>query len=455
MLSYYGINAETAASGEEAVEIMRKENQAFDLVFMDWHLPGMDGIETVMEIKTQSKITPSAIIMISACRKDSIAHSAKDVGIDLFMEKPINPSLMYNVIVDAFGEGIKSDYRQRADASSLKEELTSLRGTTILLVEDNTMNREIIQGMLGHSGIHIKEAVDGRKAVEIYQANPGLYELILMDLQMPEMDGYEACRRIRKINQDVPVIALTANAMIQDIRRTQKVGMNAHLNKPIDVEKLFSTLLKYISRKCDPVPVDDADKNKENDVTFPEFKYIDTQTGLARVMGDTKLYAKLLKDFSAEYETAAEKLPDLLKEDKAAAERLVHTIKGLSANIGALSLNEITVKFERNMNLDLLPDFERELAKVVAEIKENAYLNTCTPKTEKHIVDHQTRQELMAQLAKGLKRRRPPVIYPILEELEACALPPEDEKLVANIKSWVKNYKFKEALAALEGRNNG
>ncbi len=455
MLEYYGIEAETADSGEEAIRLMCDQEKYFDLVFMDWHLPGMDGIETAMELKAGSKKAPSAIIMVSAYKKDNIAHSARDAGIDLFMEKPINPSLMYNVIVDAFGEGIKDDYRQRADASSLKEELTSLRGSTILLVEDNAMNREIIQGMLAHSGIHIREAVDGHKAVEIYQAAPDLYELILMDLQMPEMDGYEACRRIRKINADVPIIALTANAMIQDIHRTRKVGMNAHLNKPVDVEKLFSTLLNYISRKCNPVLTGDMFKAQENGADFPEFKFIDTKAGLGRVMGDTKLYAKLLKDFSAEYETAAERLPELMKDNPPAADRLIHTLKGLSANIGAQSLHEIVKILEQHPSLDLIPDFRSELIKVVAEIKENEYLNTCTPKTKKHIVDHKTREGLMARLAQGLKRRRPPVIRPLLDDLEACALPPEDEKLVANIRSWVKNYKFKEALAALEGRTNG
>ena len=450
MLGYYGIEPEVAVSGEEAVRRICEEGQPFDMVLMDWQLPGMDGIEAIRTMKEQSATPPPTVIMASAYQKETIFQAAKENGIDIFLQKPVNPSLLYNFIVGAFGDGIKVDYQREAGASSLKDKLTSLKGSNILLVEDNIMNRQIIHGVLSHSGIIIKEAENGRKAVETFLADPDLYELILMDLQMPEMDGYEATRQIRKQDPNIPIIALTANAMNQDVHRTRSVGMNEHLNKPIDVEKLFATLLNYISKKCEPVSHGDNGQKKAPPPTFHEFKAIDTAVGLSHIMGDTKLYIKLLKNFAEEYEGATDRLRRLMDENLIDAKRMIHTIKGLSANIGAQTLHRVTVKLEQTLSFDLIPEFANQLSRVIAEIKASKALYVSAADVEKQALDQTTRQSLIERLAEGLKRRRPHLINPVMEELETYALPPEDEALMTNLKTWVDKYKFKDALAALD-----
>ena len=455
LLKHYGIDPVVVSSGRDAIELVCKDKNAFDMILMDWCMPGMDGIETVKEIKNSCRDLPATIIMISAFKKDDIARQAKAAGIDVFLEKPVNPSLLYNVILGAFGQGIKVEYRQLADASSQRDKLTSLRGSRILLVEDNSMNREIIHGMLSHSGIEIYDAEDGAKAVAMFRKNPDHYELILMDIQMPEMDGYEATRRIRKMDTQIPIIALTANAMIQDIRKSSHAGMTAHLNKPIDVEKLFGTLLKYISRKADPIISGNDDPKTDNtNSQFSKFVCIDTAAGLGRVMGDAKLYAKLLKDFAAEYENADQTLLSWMKTDIDSAKRLTHTIKGLSASIGAASLHKAAKTLDENLSEQFIPEFTSELAKVVKEIKANKALNPSEPKKAKKPLDPQIRQDLMENLAKALKRKRPAVIHPVLDEIQTYALSPGDEALIKNVKSWISKYKFKDALNALEGALN-
>ena len=144
-----------------------------------------------------------------------------------------------------FGDEFKAANETKYEKSSLKEEIKNLEGSKILLVEDNLLNREIILGMLEESKIEIDVAVNGLEGVEKYYENPDKYEMILMDVQMPLMDGYEATKQIRAKNQNIPIIALTANAMSQDIEKTKAVGMNEHITKPIAADKLFIELLKF------------------------------------------------------------------------------------------------------------------------------------------------------------------------------------------------------------------
>ncbi len=453
MIGHYGIVPEVVGTGEEALALMSGTGHGFDLVLMDWLLPGMDGIETTKRIKTDCAVLPATIIMISAYRKETIARAAKAVGIDIFLEKPVNPSVLNDVLIETFGEGVKTDKHWLASASSLKDEITSLKGSTILLVEDNAMNREIIHGMLDHSGIHIEDAEDGRKGVSLYQADPERYELVLMDIQMPEMDGYEATRRIRMLNPKIPIVALTANAMIQDIRRTQQAGMNEHLNKPVDVEKLFTALLAYISKKCEPVVSADSQPVEDHAAQFSGFKCVDTESGLGRIMGDTKLYIKLLNDFVGQYEDAGNRLPGLMEENPDEARRLIHTIKGLSASIGAGSLHKAAEELEAGWTDDLISQFGRHLAEIITDIKENIPVSgdKTAPAADKQFLDQQTRRNLIERLMDGVKRKRPRLIHPVIEEFEAYALSGEDRQMMADLKSWTGKYKFKEALAILEG----
>jgi len=247
-------------------------------------------------------------------------------------------------------------YSYDTDNSSLQsqQDTLSLKGSTILLVEDNKINQEIISGLLESSKLEIEIAVNGKEAVEKFENNK--YELIFMDIQMPIMDGYEASKLIREKDKEIPIIALSANAMAEDIEKTKAVGMNEHLTKPINVEKLYETLYKYIEKKIEVVV--------SEEVIIPDFIHIDSILGLKHLSGNKKLYLKILNTFHADYNNL--ELERLNLEELI---RVTHTIKGLSAGIGAMDLSEIAKEIESTQNQNLFPKFYEELHLVCDELK--------------------------------------------------------------------------------------
>ena len=448
MLEQYAIVPKVVSSGEEAITLVCNEGEKFDLMLIDWYMPGMDGIEATRMILEHSREPPATIIMVSAYQKETVRQAAKEQGISTFLPKPINPSTLYDVIVDAFGEGEKIAYQRSACSTSLKNELTSLQGSHIMLVEDNSLNREIITGMLEHSGIIIEEAHNGEQAVQMYEKEPDKYELILMDIQMPKMDGYEATSIIREKDKDIPIIALTANALLKDTKKTKKAGMNEHLNKPIDVEKLFAALLRFVSKKCDPMFT--LPENSENQYfeSLSEFKHIDTKAGLKYMMYDEKLYIKILGNFAREYDKAAGKMYDLIQNDINKAKRVIHTIKGLSANIGAVALHKVAAKLDLTLDSKIIPVFETELSKVVNEINNNPlFIDAVDGQHEKNkvLISRDMRNELLNSLKQAIKKRRPQMITPVLDEMDNYKLTSDDKALLKTIRDMVGRYKFKDA----------
>ncbi|MCK5162999.1 MAG: response regulator [Desulfobacula sp.] len=447
MLHRFSIETDVAGSGEEALRMIGSQDQIYDLILMDWRMPGMDGLQTARLIQEHCKSIPPTIIMVSAYRQESLQQIAMEQGIDIFLHKPVNPSTLYDIITDFFGSGIVRDYRHKAKKYSLKRKLTTLKGSTLLLVEDNTMNCEIIHGILEPSGIIIKEAANGKEAVAMYQASPDTYELILMDLQMPVMDGYAAAKEIRKIDQTVPIIAVSANAMTSDIEKTRQYEMNEHLNKPIDVEKLFAVLLKYIPKKCDTAQEAGRLDTINGKIPLPALRSIDTNAGLKQMLGDVSLYIKIVRDFSDNYEGTAETLIQLINDNRAEAKRLVHTIKGLSGNIGAVKLHKKAVRFDESLDLSLLAPFTAELQRVVDEIKHSKVFSDRQPLelNQTKRLNKTDRDQLMQQLKEALKKRRPQLVSPILDELNLCDLGGTDLELLDKITTLVKKYKFKDA----------
>ncbi len=448
----FNIEVEVASSGEEAIEKLGKD-RSFDLILMDWKMPKMDGIEATKIIKENYNNAPPTIIMVSSYRQDSIVNSAKEQGIDIFLQKPINPSLLYSVIMDLFGEGIKNEYKVEAENNNLKNALTTLRGSNILLVEDNAMNIEIIEGMLRESKIVIDKANNGEEAVKKYRENRTKYELILMDIQMPIMDGYEATTIIRQEDKNIPIIALTANAMVSDIKKTKEIGMNEHLNKPIDVDKLFSTLLKYISKKCEEERVD-KERGRELELEHLSFENIDIKKGLKSMVFDVALYKKIVTNFVKEYKNIDKKVEKLIEENPKEVIRIAHTIKGLSANIGAFKLNEVAKILEDDPQKSNIPKFGEELKKVIDELEISELMlkeGSRDSSEGKEQISKERRDELFFKLLESIKKRRPQMSKPIIEELEQCTLDSEDRAKFDEVKELVKKYKFSEAKKILEG----
>ncbi len=249
-----------------------------------------------------------------------------------------------------------------------------LVGKRLLLVEDQATNREILLGLLEGSGLSIRIAENGQEAVERFREAP--CDLILMDLRMPVMDGYEATRLIREIDPTVPIIALTANAFKEDAEKSRAAGMNAHLSKPIDLEQLHAVLIQYLgpaaSAVADDTPVVAGPGEPRplssglppSPTRSTPWRHLDPAVGLAHMGENTALYHRILKSFAHQYGE--------LRLDPTDPEirRTLHSLKGLSANLGAARLHTLALTLERDFDVAGLPDFERELAAVVAEIRE-------------------------------------------------------------------------------------
>jgi signal transduction histidine kinase/DNA-binding response OmpR family regulator len=360
-LSMFSIKVDHVHSGQEALEILSKCDKKYDLVLMDWNMPGLDGIETARKLEEQcSDSHPQSIIMVSSFRQESIVKLANDVGINVFLQKPINPSVLNDVLSNIFLEESPKDICYNKE-ESLAQDLELLKDNDILLVEDNKTNQLIIMGLLEDSGINIDIANNGQEAVDMFNKNRDKYAMILMDLQMPVLDGYAATTQIREIDEGIVIVALTANAMKEDVERTKKVGMNEHLNKPIEVEKLYEVLLKYISQKTNK---ENSLTKKSDDLFFPDFKTIDTKVGLSYLAGNKKIYIRMLKSF---YKSTKDL--DLEKMSDEEIDRTMHTLRGMSASIGALSLNKLVIELDDNSQRSDFDQFYKELNLVFEDLK--------------------------------------------------------------------------------------
>ena len=438
LLNTFGLSVDVACSGQQALEILDKCHNKYDIILMDWNMPNIDGIETTKLINESCMFEkPPTVIMVSSFRQESIMNMAKDVGIDIFLQKPINPSLLNDVLNDVFKGEIKMNNSYPQTINSIKADINCLVDSNILLVEDNKINQEIIIGLLENSGINIDVVSNGQDAVDKFKKNLNKYELILMDLQMPIMDGYEATKNIRLINKNIPIIAITANAMKEDVQKTKKAGMNEHLNKPIEVEKLYSILLEYISKK---VEVEEFESATANDLIIPDFVHINRSIGLKYSNNNKKLYLKILQNFYSDFHDLS--IERLNQEE---FKRFIHTLKGLSANIGAIDLNLIIKQFEKTENKSLLNLLLNKLFLVIDELKDIGKISN-----KKLLVLHSTlRNQLFLDLKEAVNTKRIKKCEPIFQKIEKYKLSNVDQQLFDCVKNDVEEYKFKSAIQIL------
>ncbi|SCW51004.1 Signal transduction histidine kinase [Ruminococcaceae bacterium YRB3002] len=246
VLEKIGITADTALSGEEGLEkvtLRHGRREPYNLILIDWKMPGIDGVETTRRIRSLVG-KESAIIILTAYKWDDILDEAVNAGVDSFLAKP----LFAANIIDEFESAFR---RKNPDAGAEDKTEKDLSGKRILLAEDVEVNADIIKMILQTRGIETDLASNGRIAVETFtESEPGYYYAILMDMRMPEMDGLTATKIIRGLDREdaksIPIIALTANAFDEDVQRSLQSGLNAHLTKPIKPELLFETLESYL-----------------------------------------------------------------------------------------------------------------------------------------------------------------------------------------------------------------
>jgi signal transduction histidine kinase/CheY-like chemotaxis protein len=370
VLASFNFEPTTVSSGEAALAalIEAKKNNPFDLILLDWKLPGMDGIECARQIRKHPDFSGLPIVMMTAFGRDDVKDLADQAGINAYLTKPMTSSMMIDTFMEVFGKIT----RRKTMADSIREKeietFNRLKGARLLLVEDNPINQQVAVELLKSAELIIDIANNGKEALEAVARTS--YDAVLMDVQMPVMDGYEATRRIRENPQrkSLPIIAMTAHAMISEKQKCLDAGMNDHIPKPIDPKTVFDTLSKWIPSKHRRLPPPSAAVPEKVDkaatgVDLPDqVPGIDIAAGVARVAGNKTIYRDLLMQFYAKYSHIYEEIRLAVSESRLdAAANLAHTVKGISGNMGANTLHRAAGELEKTLTQNLREDAENQM----------------------------------------------------------------------------------------------
>ncbi len=374
-LRNFSFSVDTADSGEMALSMLERSNTPYHLVLMDWKMPGMNGIEASRKIKQLPDLKQiPTIIMVSAYGREEIMAEAEDAGLDGFLIKPVGQSVLFDTLMTTLGY---TTCRQSENDQEefYVESLKKLAGTKILLAEDNLINQQIADEVLRQAGFEVTIVNNGEEAVQKVREEP--FDLVLMDLQMPVMDGYEATKIIRQDTrfEDLPIIAMTAHAMTEEKSKCLAAGMNDHTTKPIDLDHLFGVLRKWI-KQTPPQQTAKTDEEQQTGELPAILPGIDLSALLKIVEGNKPLAKKLLLSFRQNFSDTAVKIRSHLAQNNTnAAKVLVHDIKGTSGNLCASSLYEAAKKLEEVLQTGKqeevtasLDEFEQKLNAVMASI---------------------------------------------------------------------------------------
>ncbi|WP_028534642.1 response regulator [Paludibacterium yongneupense] len=365
MLRFFHIRVSIASSGPAALKKLSEASPAVDLVLMDWHMPGMNGDEAALRIQDDPLIPHKPkVVIVTAYGRENVIRLARQADADGFLIKPVSPSTLLDAILSALGRG---RLRGLDDASQLPEARDTLAGRFVglrlLLVEDNSINREFATELLHSEGIVVDQAVNGREAVERVQEKD--YDIVLMDIQMPVMDGLEAARQIRALAAapgaerfaSLPIIAMTALAMEQDAEKSRLAGMNDHVTKPVLPDYLMEVLAKWqpARRPAPPLPAPAAASRLPPELA--RLLSLDAAAGVRRIGGRVEAYRKQLRRFREHYAGATDQLRALIgQQNLVQAEAYCHALKGVVGNIGATALFERVNDIDASLKLGQRPD---------------------------------------------------------------------------------------------------
>ncbi|OEZ49540.1 signal transduction histidine-protein kinase BarA [Janthinobacterium sp. MP5059B] len=355
MLTALGFEARAVSGGVLAIGAVaqaRAEGRPYGLVLMDWKMPGMNGLDTLAGIRADAAgidATP-ACIMVTAFHREALLEAARqrDLPLDGVLNKPISASTLLDQIAFVFG-GVTGQSRKTQRQSSYRDDERALRGAWLLLVEDNEVNQEVAQHILNDAGIRVDIAGNG--AIALAKIEENAYDGVLMDCQMPVMDGYQATRKLRQDPRysNLPVIAMTANAMVGDKEKCLDAGMNDFIAKPIDVAQLFGTLARWIAPAT---PQEMTAVVAQPEVELPVIAGLKMAEAMRRVGGNAALMRKLLERFVETQFDAMQRIVAAIENNQLeTAIREAHTLKGLAGNIGAGGLADSAARVEHLLSL--------------------------------------------------------------------------------------------------------
>ena len=362
----FGLEADVAWDGHQALDLLAQaegRGQPYDLVLMDWKMPIMDGVETVQRMQAQARDRMPTVVMLTAYGREEAQGSAQQRGVALksVLSKPVAASTLLETIGEALGKEASAEARSNAKTDHPTQAMTQLAGTRLLLVEDNDMNQELAMELLSNTGVEVVVANHGQEALDILARDPQ-FDGVLMDCQMPVMDGYAATRAIRQnpAFKNLPIIAMTANAMTGDREKVLEAGMWDHIAKPLNVGEMFATIAKWIQPKDAPEtgaahavstrargPNSPQSSAATPTSGLPPLPGIDVRAGMASTLDNEKLYTRLLVKFR-DSQGAFAKLFAAARQDTdaSAPARAAHTLKGTAGNIGAKGVQAAAAELE-------------------------------------------------------------------------------------------------------------
>ena len=360
MLNEMSFTVSDVASGKAALAEIRSaadEGKPYEVVLLDWQMPGMDGIETAGAIRELPLSPIPHMVMVTAFGHEEVLKEAETAGFVDILIKPVSPSTMFDTLMEVLGGNRDEERVEDQPATPLMENLAAIKGASILLVEDNEFNQQLATELLVDAGFKVDVAENGQESIEMLEK--GVYDIVLMDMQMPVMDGVTATREIKieERYKDLPIVAMTANVMEEDLKKCRDAGMWDHVAKPIDPDDLFGKLLKWVKpRQFEEVqetaktPLKEIEEARAagQDDELPDIPGLDTALGLSRVMGKKKFYRDMLKKYMDNQGQAPAQIRQSLDAgDYETAERLAHTSKGVSGNIGASQLQKLAATLEK------------------------------------------------------------------------------------------------------------
>jgi two-component system sensor histidine kinase/response regulator len=370
-LESFSFDVSVVSNGLDALEAVRRANdegRPFRLAILDWKMPQMDGLELARQLRamTDLRVKPK-LLMISAYGQSEMSLHMDDQIVDGILAKPFQQSKLFDAISRLSSPSYSATGKFRIPAQFNPQLVSQIRGARLLLVEDNDINQQVARELLESFGITVELAENGEEAIERLNKEP--FDGVLMDMQMPVMDGVTATREIRKNPQfaRLPIIALTANVMVREQKEFIDAGMNDHIGKPIDPDRLVGTLAKWIH----PLRAEDnpAPPIPPSLPPLPDLPGVNVAQSVRRIGGKVGIYYSLLEKFQVNNREDANKIREaLLANDPQTAERLAHTLRGIAGTIGAETLQSQAAMLESSIKNGTSSEFEPQIAQVEQEL---------------------------------------------------------------------------------------
>jgi len=469
MLGSMGFHVLVAKDAYEAIEMYEAEDLAhhpITLLVVDWQMPGMDGLQLVRELKAKQGQEIPAILMVTAYGLDSVKDAAKNKEVDGVMLKPINQSALHDTLIEILHlkqgkEAIKPKFD--LDTNVLKEHLL---GKKVLLVEDKEINRELATELLNEVGIDVESAENGKVALEMVEKNA--YDLVLMDIQMPEMDGLTATKMIRATGRfsNLPILAMTAHAMKGEAEKSMAAGMNEHITKPIDPVFLYKTLFKYL---CPNISVDDLVQkstpksldDQQHGQLILSIPGVDTKNGLNRIGNKADAYIRLLQTFANTYKFASTEIQSYFDSQKIAElASFLHTLAGVAGNLGAQKVYQISYslsvrlknesnEFNWEASKNEIQEMLSELNLIISEIQkiDTSETNSYVPFADASPEDIRLKME---ELKSSIEENDPAAVDICREILSSSNLTDIQKNVLLELQTPLAAFEFDQALDIIQ-----